>query len=154
MRAAWLVVAACVCLSVCPGAQTLGSLVQDGTSFEAAMLRTGDAWEIVSRAVEGPSYLLNSVRGDGLTRLDLVRENLAGIRAFLLGRERHEAARLVDEALAAVADLRLEFAMAVPDQAAASGLSAEVTSACVACHARYRDGNAVQGFRPRPGLLD
>lgn len=129
-------------------------VVKDRTAFAQAMVRVDEAWEIVSRAIEGPSYLLNSVRGDGLTRLDDIGNNLTGVRAFFMGRSLPEGVRRADGARDAITELRRELARAEPDQAAAIELVESVRAACAACHSLYREGDPDRGFRFTPGVVE
>ena len=149
-------VAACaVCVAVGVVAQEPRvPVVNDRTAFAQAMVRVDEAWDIVSRAIEGPSYLLNSVRGDGLTRLDDIGHTLTGVRGFFLGRSLPEGVTRADRARDAVAELRRELARAEPDQAAAIELMESVRAACTACHGLYREGDAGRGFRFRPGVAE
>jgi hypothetical protein len=128
--------------------------VRDVPSFAAAMVRIDGDWAIVDEAIEGPTYLLNSVRGDGLTRLDRITANLTAVRTFFNDRSRADAVIAGDDALRAVAALRAELARAEPDQAAAQEEAQLVGDACAACHTRYREGDAAGGFRFKPGIID
>ncbi len=128
--------------------------VTDARGFADAMAGTGDDWGIISRAVEGPSYLLNSVRGDGLTRVEQMRTNLSAARRFLSDRGQAEAVQGIDRTLAALGGLRVVLALAEPDQSAAGEGVDAVSDACAACHARFREGSEQTGFRARPGLLE
>lgn len=129
-------------------------VVRDARTFAAAMVRINDDWTIVDAAIAGPTYLLNSVRGDGLTRLDRTTAHLTGAQAFLAERSRTDAAAFAGRALTAIAHLRAELARAEPDQAAAQEEAVLVSAACAACHDRFRDGDAVSGFRFKPGVID
>ncbi|MDO8795867.1 MAG: hypothetical protein Q7J25_14740 [Vicinamibacterales bacterium] len=145
--AAW---AAMSVLAQEPGVPVVG----DRAAFAEAMVRVGEDWEIVSTAIEGPTYLLNSVRGDGLTRLDAMGRTLAGVRGFFLGRALPDGVRQADRARDAVAELRVELARAEPDQAAALELVESVRAACATCHRLYREGDADRGFRFKPGVVE
>lgn len=145
--------AACVAISVAAQESRVPA-VNDRTAFAQAMVRVDEAWEIVSRAIEGPSYLLNSVRGDGLTRLDDIGNNLTGVRAFFMGRSLPEGVRRADGARDAITELRRELARAEPDQAAAIELVESVRAACAACHSLYREGDPDRGFRFTPGVVE
>ena len=129
-------------------------VVGDRAAFAEAMVRVDEDWEIVSTAIEGPTYLLNSVRGDGLTRLDTIGRALTGVRGFFLGRALPDGTRRADRARDAIAELRVELARAEPDQAAAVELVESVRAACAACHRLYREGDADRGFRFTPGVVD
>lgn len=129
-------------------------VIRDSSGFAAAMVRIDDDWAIVDAAIEGPTYLLNSVRGDGLTRLDRIAVELTAARAFLTDRSRTNAAALAQEALQALAMLRAELTRAEPDQAAAQEEAHLVRETCAACHDRFREGHAAGGFRFRPGVID
>lgn len=150
-----LAVCACGWAAIAASAQDRPAVVvRDATAFAGAMARLGEDWMIVDEAIAGPTYLLNSVRGDGLTRLDRMTDLLSGARTFLKERSRTDAATLVETALQAVAALRVELTRAEPDQAAAQEEAAYVREACAACHGRFREGDAATGYRFRPGVLD
>lgn len=149
-----LVASAVLATALVAGQEPRAPVVSDRAGFARAMVRADDAWAIVSEAIEGPSFLLNSVRGDGLARLDVVSDSLRGARGFFEVRSRPDAVALADDALRAVAELRVELARAEPDQAAALEAVEPVRVACAACHRRYRDGDAQQGFRFKPGVVD
>ncbi len=129
-------------------------VVGDRAAFAEAMVRVDEDWEIVSTAIEGPTYLLNSVRGDGLTRLDAIGRTLTGVRGFFLGRALPDGVKQADRARDAIAELRVELARAEPDQAAAVELVESVRVACAACHSLYREGDADRGFRFKPGVME
>ncbi len=129
-------------------------VIRDPSEFDTAMVRIDDDWAIVDAAIAGPTYLLNSVRGDGLTRLDRIVVELTAARAFLADRSRTDAAARAQEALEALAMLRAELTRAEPDQAAAQEEAHLVRETCAACHDRFREGNAAGGFRFRPGVID
>jgi hypothetical protein len=148
--AAW---AACAVMVLTAQARPVPD-IRDAAGFSAAMVRIDDDWTIVDEAIDGPTYLLNSVRGDGLTRLDRIATELTAARAFLAAHSRTDAARLAQEALQAVAALRAELTRAEPDQAAAQEEAQYVRTSCAACHDRFREGDATAGFRFKPGVID
>lgn len=129
-------------------------VVRDPAGFASAMVRIDDDWAIVDAAIDGPTYLLNSVRGDGLTRLDRIAAELTAARVFLAERSRTDAATFAQEALLALAMLRAELARAEPDQAAAQEEAQLVRAACAACHDRFREGDGARGYRFKAGVID
>lgn len=128
--------------------------VRDAPAFAEVMGGIGEDWAILDEAIAGPTYLLNSVRGDGITRLDRIAAGLDGARRFLVTHSRTGAAGEAAAALRAVAALREELIRAEPDQAAAQEETGHVRAACASCHQRYREGDATTGYRFKPGVLD
>lgn len=150
--------AVCVwsCLAALPGAQTprARDRVRDAESFRAVMRESGVDLTIVQEAAAAPTYLLNSVRGDSLGRIEAMQRSFESVRTFLGSRGRHDAAMQVDELLDVLAAMRMTLARAEPDQTEAGEIVAAVVGACQACHARYREGDERSGYRARAGVLD
>lgn len=128
-------------------------LVATLDDFDAAMKVLGDASAIVESAVASPTYLLNSVRGDALTRVGQMRDHLGGVRGFFTVRKLVKGVQQADRTLRTLGDLREELARAEPDQAAAQDAWSEVSSSCAACHAMFREGNERDGYRFRAGSI-
>jgi len=156
MRMGVLVVVAWVWgVGIAPSAQEPPvPVLTDPSDVAAAMIRIDDDWVILGEAAQGPTYLLNSVRGDGITRLDRITAELRGVRAFLQTRSRTDASSFADRALRAVKGLRVELVRAEPDQAAALEEVEYVTRMCAACHERFRDGDPAAGYRFKAGVID
>lgn len=118
-------------------------------------MRAIDAeFSILDAAIPSPAYLLNSVRGDGLTRVAGMTSRMRNVRTFFVERTRDEATRFADRMIAAIEDLRAELARAEPDQAAAIDALDGVKTACAACHAAYREGSKETGFRFKRGTVE
>ncbi len=128
--------------------------VQDARSFERAMQDAGADWAIVANAVASPSYLMNSVRGDALGRVEVMRASFAEAGTWLARRGQDDAADRMRRLLARLGAMRATLAQATPDQAEAQEIADAVSEACRACHETYREGDAAAGYRPRAGLLD
>jgi hypothetical protein len=118
--------------------------------YKRAMVAMAEALEVIESSTASNIYLLNSVRGDALTRHDTVRERLTAVRTFFFDRRRSDAVRLADAALEALANLRVELAAAEPNGAAASEAVAQLRTRCAACHDVYRAGDSRSGYRFKP----
>jgi hypothetical protein len=115
--------------------------------YKRAMVTMAEALEVIESSTASNIYLLNSVRGDALTRHDIIRERLSAVRAFFVDQGTSEAARLADATLASLDDLRVELAAAEPNEAAASEAVTHLRAQCAACHDAYREGDSRSGYR-------
>jgi hypothetical protein len=117
------------------------------------MRRVADAFETIDAAVRSNVFLLNSVRGDCLTRLEIAHDNLLAIQKFFSGINKEDATEFATATLDALQVLRDQLAAATPDQAAAIEATDAVADACRACHEVYREGSAETGYRFKQGVL-
>lgn len=118
--------------------------------LKPAMTAIGEAFAIIETATESTLFLLNSVRGDALTRHDVILENLTAVRDFFDRQKKADATTLATDALAALMAVRAELAAAEPDGASAAEAVGELRSKCAACHASQREGDARTGYRLKP----
>ncbi|HEV3057334.1 MAG TPA: hypothetical protein VGY48_03760 [Vicinamibacterales bacterium] len=121
--------------------------------FRTAMKDAGEAFAVITMMTPTPAYLLNSVRGDELTQVAIVRSQMAASRTFLSAKRSADGVRLSDEMLDALDDLDAILRKSEPDQAAAIDAVEEVDKACAACHRSMREGNERTGYRFRPGIV-
>jgi len=121
--------------------------------FEASMTEIGDAFEIIEEMTPSPVYLLNSARGDAIARVDVARPRMDAVRKFFADRKKRDGVEFSDAAIAAIDAFRIELTRTTPDQAAAIEALEEMTRACAACHAVYREGDTINGYRFKAGAL-
>ena len=134
------------CAAVCAaGIATLGAAqkVVGPEEFDRAMKTVGASIDAVDESVAAESYM------EAKTPLALARQVLASTRPVWETAERPDAVRMTREAVAALDALdRVLSATTVAAAEAAASLQ-NVTRACDACHADYRDGDAETGYRPK-----
>ena len=117
------------------------------------MLRAADAFGVIEPMVPSPVYLLNSARGDAISRLADARRTMESVRTFFEARKMDDAVRLAGKTIAEMEALDDVLSMAEPDQAAAIEVTAAISRACDACHKVYREGDPQRGFRFKDGIL-
>ena len=111
--------------------------------FDSAMKTIGAALEAAEGALGSASYL------DAKTPLALSRQVLASTRPEWQALGEPDAVRMNREAVAALDALDKVLSAATVDPAAATAAYDDVTRACDACHAAYREGDAQTGYRIR-----
>jgi hypothetical protein len=121
--------------------------------FEASMVEIGDAFDVAEQMTPSPAFLLNSVRGDLLARVEAASRRMEHVRMFFAGRKKRDGVELADQAAAALAGFREELTRATPDQTSAVEALDVVARACTACHEVYREGNETVGFRFKASAL-
>lgn len=121
--------------------------------FESSMVAIGEAFDVVEEMTPSPVFLLNSVRGDAIARVDAARQRMESVRKFFADRSKRDGVELADGAMTAMDVFRRELTRATPDQASAIEALENVTRACTACHNVYRAGDKTTGFRFKPGVL-
>ncbi len=119
--------------------------------FQESMVAIGEALELVEALVDSPAYLLNSARGDVITRERIMRRQMGTVRMFFEARGVRDGVRYADDLLGALASLEYEVTVAEPDQAAAIEALGDVRDACDVCHRAYREGDRQTGYRFTPG---
>ncbi len=136
--AAW----AAVCAA---GIATLGAAqkVVGPEEFDRAMKTIGASMDAVDEAVASDSF------EPAKTPLALARQVLASTRPVWETAERADAVRMTREAVAALDALDKVLSATTVDAADASASLQNVTRACDACHADYREGDAETGYRPK-----
>ena len=138
-----------LCLSAAAAQTPISSVDQ----FRTAMLRAADAFGVIEPMVPSPVYLLNSARGDAISRLVDARRTMESVRTFFEARKMDDAVRLAGKTIAEMEALDEVLSMAEPDQAAAIEVTAAISRACDACHKVYREGDPQRGFRFKDGIL-
>ena len=127
------------------GTGTLGvaQKVVGPEEFDGAMKTIGAALEAAEEALGSASYV------EAKTPLALSRQVLASTRPEWEANGQSDAVRKNREAVAALDALDKLLSTAAVDAAAVAAAYADVTRACDACHASYRDGDAQTGYRMR-----
>lgn len=88
------------------------------------------------------------------SRLTRSREQLAVTVTFWRDHKKDDAIKMLRAALTRLDDLDAALSTEIVDAAGASSLAEQVTSACEACHAVYRDQDpATKAYRLKPGSL-
>ena len=111
--------------------------------FDRAMKTIGAALEGVVEALGSASYV------EAKTPLALARQVLASTRPEWETNGQPDAVRMNREAVAALDALDETLSATTVDAAAVAAGLADVTRACDACHATYREGDAQTGYRIR-----
>ena len=90
---------------------------------------------------------------DARTQLATLRQNFTALQAFWTERKQDAAIGIVKDGLTRIEALDKLLAAPAPDQMAAQAAAKELQGACGACHKMYREGDAKEGFRFRPGVF-
>ena len=122
---------------------TVAQKVVGPEEFDRAMKTIGAAVEGVEEALGSASYL------EAKTPLALARQVLASTRPEWETRGQPDAVRMNREAVAALDALDETLSATTVEAAAVGAVLGEVTRACDACHATYREGDAQTGYRIR-----
>lgn len=130
-------------------AQTPGEVP---AAFRRAMMAVGEAFTLVETLVDSPAFLLNSARGEALTRVGEIRRHLTPVEAEFARRGWRDGVRRGRDLHEALDAMEHELRVAEPDQAAALEVLGTLRDGCATCHKVYRAGDAVTGFRFSPGL--
>jgi len=109
--------------------------------FDRAMKTIGTAVEGVNQAIGSKSYV------DAKTPLALSRQILASTKPLWATDQKPDAARMTKEAVAKLDALDKVLSANVVDRAAVAAAFQDVTRACDACHATYREGDQQTGYR-------
>ncbi len=125
------------------GTPAVAQKVVGPEEFDRAMKTIGAAVEGVEEALGSASYV------DAKTPLALARQVLASTRPEWEANGRPDAVRMNREAVAALDALDEALSAATVDAAAVAAAVGDVTRACDACHATYREGDAQVGYRIR-----
>ena len=111
--------------------------------FDRAMKTVGAAVEGVEEALGSASYV------EAKTPLALARQVLASTRPEWETNGQPDAVRMTREAVAALDALDEALSATTVDAAGVAVAFGDVTRACDACHATYREGDARTGYRIR-----
>ena len=111
--------------------------------FDRAMKTIGAALEAAEEALGSTSYV------EAKTPLALSRQVLASTRPEWEANGQPDAVRMNREALAALDALDRFLSATAVDAAAVAAAYGDVTRACDACHATYREGDPQTGYRIR-----
>ncbi len=90
---------------------------------------------------------------DARTQLTTLRQNFMNLQAFWTERKQDAAIGIVKDGLTRIDALDKLLGAPAPDQMAAQAAAKELQGACGACHKMYREGDAKEGFRFRPGVF-
>ena len=132
-----------VAIVVATGTLAVAQKVIGPEEFDRAMKTIGAALEGVEEALGSASYV------DAKTPLALARQVLASTRPEWETNGQPDAVRMNREAVAALDALDKALSATTVDVAAAAAALGDVTRACDACHATYREGDAQTGYRIR-----
>ena len=111
--------------------------------FDRAMKTIGAAVEGVEEALGSASYV------EAKTPLTLARQVLASTSPEWETNGQRDAVRMTREAVAALDTLDEALSVTTVDAAAVAAVLGDITRACDACHATYREGDAQTGYRIR-----
>ena len=111
--------------------------------FDRAMKTIGAAVEGVEEALASMSYV------EAKTPLALARQVLASTRPEWETNGQPDAVRMNREAVAALDALDEALSATTVDAAGVAAAFGDVTRACEACHATYREGDAQTGYTIR-----
>jgi hypothetical protein len=111
--------------------------------FDRAMKTIGAAMDGTREAIGSESYI------EAKTPLALARQTLASTRPVWETDEEPAAVRMTREAVAALDALDKALSPRIADPAAVAATLDDVTRACDACHATYREGDEQTGYRIR-----
>lgn len=115
--------------------------VANPKEFEAAMKTIGTAVAGVNEAIGSKSYV------DAKTPLALSRQVLASTKPWWEANQKPDAARMAKEAVARLDALDKILSANTVDAAAVAEAFQDITRACNACHATYREGDQQTGYR-------
>ena len=90
---------------------------------------------------------------DARTQLMTLRQNFMTLQVFWTERKQDAAIGIVKDGLTRIDALDKLLGAPAPDQMAAQAAAKELQGACGACHKMYREGDAKEGFRFRPGVF-
>ena len=90
---------------------------------------------------------------DARMQLTTLRQNFMNLQAFWTERKQDAAIGIVKDGLTRIDALDKLLGAPAPDQMAAQAAAKELQGACGACHKMYREGDAKEGFRFRPGVF-
>jgi hypothetical protein len=119
----------------------LAQLVIGPEEFDRAMKTIGTAVESVNQAIGSNSYV------DAKTPLALSRQILASTKPWWVTNQKPDGARMTKEAVAKLDALDKVLSANAVDAAAVVAAFQDVTRACNACHATYREGDPQTGYR-------
>lgn len=136
--AAWTVT-----IVVATGIPGVAQKVVGPEEFDRAMKTIGAALEGVEEALGSASYV------EAKTPLALARQVLASTRPEWETNGQPDAVRMNREAVAALDALDKALSATTVDAAAVAAVLGDVTRACDACHATYREGDPQTGYRIR-----
>ena len=123
------------------GAVGVAQKVVGPEEFDWAMKTIGTSVEGVNQAIASKSYV------DAKTPLALSRQILASTRPLWETNQQPDAARMTREAVANLDALDKVLSANAVDPAAVAAAVRDVTRACDACHATYREGDRQTGYR-------
>ena len=109
--------------------------------FDRAMKTIGISVEGVNQAIASKSYV------DAKTPLALSRQTLASTRPLWETNRKPDAARMTREAVAKLDALDKVLSESAVDAAAVAAAFQDVSRACDACNATYREGDRQTGYR-------
>ncbi len=132
-----------VAIAVGTGNLAVAQKVVGPEEFDRAMKTIGAAVEGVEEALGSASYV------EAKTPLALARQVLASTRPEWETNGQPDAVRMNREAVAALDALDKALSATSVDAAAVTAVLGDVTRACDACHATYREGDAQTGYRIR-----
>jgi hypothetical protein len=130
-----------VILFVLTGTLGVAQKVVGPEEFDRAMKTIGTAIEGVNQAIGSKSYV------DAKLPLALSRQLLASTRPVWETKRKLDAVRKTREAVATLDVLDKVLSVNVVDAAAVVDAVEDVTRACNACHAMYREGDEQTGYR-------
>ncbi len=132
-----------VAIVVGTGNLAVGQKVVGPEEFDRAMKTIGAALEGVEEALGSASYV------EAKTPLALARQVLASTRPEWETNGQRDAVRMNREAVTALDALDEALSATTVDVAAVAAVLGDVTRACEACHATYREGDPQTGYRIR-----
>ena len=109
--------------------------------FDRAMTTIGNALEGVEQSIGSKSYV------EAKTPLALARQTLASTKPVWETKRERDAVRMTREAVATLDALDKTLSADEVDAAAVVAAVEDVTRACEACHATYREGDSQTGYR-------
>ena len=139
--AGWTVV-----IVVGTGTLAVAQKVVGPEEFDRAMKTVGAALEGVEEALGSASYM------EAKTPLALSRQVLASTRPEWAAKGQPDAVRMNREAVAALDALDKALSATAVDAPAVAAAFEDVTRACEACHATYREGDPQTGYRIRSAV--
>ena len=128
-------------LVVSTGTLGIAQKVVGPDELDRAMKTIGTAIERVHEAVGSEAYLAAK------TPLALSRQVLASTRPVWETTDEPDAVRMTREAVHALDALDTVLSTSLVDAGAVTAAVEDVTRACNACHASYREGDETTGYR-------
>ena len=135
-----------VAIVVGTGTLAVAQKVVGPEEFDRAMKTIGAALEGVEEALGSASYM------EAKTPLALSRQVLASTRPEWAANGQPDAVRMNREAVAALDALDKALSATAVDAPAVAAAFEDVTRACDACHATYREGDPQTGYRIRSAV--